>query len=84
MFLHALSVDRIDFPFEASLAACDVNPDKLVMHDHWIALVAVFFGKIVFLDEATLSYRQHGDNSCGARSMLSIGYNLSRRKTREL
>ena len=61
----------------ASLAACDVNPDKLVMHDHWIALVAVFFGKIVFLDEATLSYRQHGDNSCGARSMLSIGYILA-------
>ena len=56
----------------SSLAACGVNPDKLVMHDHWIALVAAFFGKIVFLDEATLSYRQHGDNSCGVKPLLSL------------
>lgn len=56
----------------AHLAACGVNPDKLVMHDHWIALVAAFFGKIVFLDEPTLRYRQHGDNSCGVKPLLSL------------
>lgn len=37
-----------------------------VMHDHWIALVAGVFGRIFFLDDATLLYRQHSDNIFGA------------------
>ena len=42
-------------------------PDETIMHDWWIGLVASYFGKIGFLDEATISYRQHHKNSLGAR-----------------
>lgn len=41
-------------------------PDAAVMHDHWIALTACTLGKIEFLDEATLLYRQHSGNVFGA------------------
>lgn len=41
-------------------------PRRAVMHDHWIALAAAAFGKIVFLDEALYDYRQHGKNVLGA------------------
>ena len=41
-------------------------PLTAVMHDHWISLVATAFGKIVYLDEPTLYYRQHGGNIFGA------------------
>lgn len=38
------------------------------MHDHWIALCVSSNGGIVFpIHEATILYRQHGDNSIGAR-----------------
>ncbi|MCD8333685.1 MAG: glycosyltransferase family 2 protein, partial [Clostridiales bacterium] len=39
----------------------------VVMHDWWAALIAAQFGEIVYLDEATILYRQHGDNEQGAR-----------------
>jgi len=38
-----------------------------IMHDWWLALVAVLFGQVVYLDEATVLYRQHGENSIGAK-----------------
>ena len=41
-------------------------PRHAVMHDHWAALAAAAFGKIVFLDEALYDYRQHGGNVLGA------------------
>ena len=50
----------------ALLKAALPIPSEAVMHDHWITLVAAAFGKIVFLDEATLYYRQHDDNIYGA------------------
>ena len=43
-----------------------MNDDALVMHDWWASLVAAAFGEVVHLDRATISYRQHGDNSVGA------------------
>lgn len=36
-----------------------------LMHDWWIALVAALFGKNIYLNEATIRYRQHGDNTVG-------------------
>lgn len=42
-------------------------PDNAVMFDHWLALTASAFGRIEFLNEPTLYYRQHGENFTGAR-----------------
>jgi glycosyltransferase involved in cell wall biosynthesis len=42
-------------------------PETAVMHDWWLALVAVLFGKIVYLNQPTILYRQHGNNSVGAK-----------------
>ena len=43
-----------------------VRDDAIVMHDWWASLVAAAFGEVVHLDQATISYRQHSDNSVGA------------------
>jgi len=42
-------------------------PAEAVMHDWWLALVAATFGKVVYLDDQTILYRQHGNNSVGAK-----------------
>ena len=41
-------------------------PDEVVMHDHWAMLTAAYFGKIGFINEPLLLYRQHGKNVLGA------------------
>ena len=38
-----------------------------IMHDWWIGLVASSFGKIDYINEATIKYRQHCDNDTGAK-----------------
>lgn len=43
-----------------------VRDEAIVMHDWWASLVAAAFGTVIHLDRATISYRQHGDNSVGA------------------
>lgn len=44
-----------------------------VMHDWWLSLVAAAFGKVGFVDRATMSYRQHGANTIGAKPW-SVGF----------
>lgn len=41
-------------------------PESAPMHDWWLALVACLFGQVVAVDQATVLYRQHGDNRVGA------------------
>ncbi len=46
-------------------------PQKARYHDWWIALIAASCGKIGFLPDRTMLYRQHGFNVVGSRSFLS-------------
>lgn len=41
--------------------------NNCMMHDWWIALVASNFGKIAYINEPTIKYRQHSSNSVGAK-----------------
>lgn len=44
--------------------------EKALMHDKWIALkLAASNGVLDYVNEATLLYRQHGDNEIGARKV---------------
>lgn len=47
-------------------------PPEAIMHDYWLALAAAAFGKIAYLNEPTILYRQHGANDTGAQK-----YNIS-------
>lgn len=44
-------------------------PENFRMHDWWLAFVASFYGKIAYLDEPLIKYRQHGGNTVGVPGM---------------
>lgn len=46
---------------------CVSIPDGAIMHDWWMGLVASYFGKISYIDEVTIKYRQHRGNAIGAK-----------------
>ncbi len=48
-------------------------PDTAIMHDHWLALTAAAFGRIIYLGIPTMMYRQHSNNVLGA-SQYGIKY----------
>lgn len=41
--------------------------ENSIMHDWWISMVASNFGKIAYLEESTISYRQHSSNDTGSK-----------------
>lgn len=47
-------------------------PKDIIMHDYWLALVAAASGKLIFVNEATIKYRQHGHNTVGAKKYISF------------
>jgi glycosyltransferase involved in cell wall biosynthesis len=47
-------------------------PNQSIMHDWWIGLVASYFGKIAFLEDKTIKYRQHNKNDTGAKKYSYI------------
>ncbi|MBQ1392038.1 MAG: glycosyltransferase family 2 protein [Lachnospiraceae bacterium] len=55
MFNRALQQKLVCFPLHARY------------HDWWIALIGAAFGKVCYLDEITILYRQHGNNVEGAK-----------------
>lgn len=46
-------------------------PKNAKFHDWWIALVAASIGKIGYVNQSTLLYRQHGNNVVGNSSFLA-------------
>ena len=68
---------------------CLPIPNDAIMHDWWIGLVATQFGKIGYLNESTIKYRQHTSNTIGAKGFdttfvlksiskkVSLGGNIS-------
>jgi glycosyltransferase involved in cell wall biosynthesis len=40
--------------------------DCVIMHDHYLAIIASLFGKIICLNKTTMLYRQHANNVVGA------------------
>jgi len=50
------------------------HAEEILMHDYWAALIACVFGKICYIDTATIDYRQHGNNNVGAANARSLEY----------
>jgi len=46
---------------------CLPIPSKAIIHDWWIGLVDSKFGKIGYLNSPTIQYRQHNNNTVGAK-----------------
>lgn len=42
-----------------------IQKDKIVMHDWWSALITSIFGQVAFVNEKTIYYRQHSNNTIG-------------------
>ena len=60
------------------LACADCDAEKIVMHDWWLGLTAARFGRIAYLNAPTGYYRQHAQNSVGAKNVSSTAYVIDR------
>lgn len=47
-------------------------PEKILMHDWWIALCAAACGRIGYISHPTVLYRQHGTNVIGAKNFWDM------------
>jgi glycosyltransferase involved in cell wall biosynthesis len=54
------------------------NLDDIIMHDWWAALIASWCGRMEFIPEPTINYRQHTGNSVGALAIHDKKYLLKR------
>ncbi len=52
-------------------------PNKAIMHDWWLGLMASAFGKIKPIEKSTVLYRQHSSNDTGAKG-YSASYFINR------
>lgn len=50
---------------DAILPYLETVPEEIRVHDWWLALICCHFGKISYLSETTLQYRQHSGNMIG-------------------
>lgn len=66
----------------ALLEVASPVPSAAIMHDYWFALCAATFGRLLYLPEPTLEYRQHQHNQIGTRRHTRIpnigGHGLAR------
>lgn len=58
----------------------EVRVENILMHDHYAAILALLFGELIYLDASPILYRQHADNSVGAKNAKSFSYLFSRWK----
>lgn len=56
---------------------CDI-PSNVIMHDWWVALIAVAFGRIGLVNESTILYRQHESNRVGSKDVASFLFLFSK------
>lgn len=70
MMLNRALMDKIEY-----------IPKECRMHDWWISLTASAIGKIYTINESTMLYRQHENNTCGVQKH-SDEVNISRIKAR--
>lgn len=64
--------------FNAALRErCVPIPPEAVMHDHWVSLIAAKCGRIEYLDEPLVQYRQHARNVFGGKK-VGLGYYVGR------
>lgn len=61
---------------ERMLQAKEYN--KIIMHDYWAALIAAIYGTVGFIEDHTMLYRQHANNSVGAKASLNPLYLVKR------
>lgn len=52
----------------------------LFQHDHWILMHAAWYGKVLYIPQATVKYRQHSGNEIGAHG-VSYSYFLKKLKS---
>ncbi len=55
-----------------------VDSPDIIMHDYLAAIYAKVFGKTVFIDRPLVSYRQHHNNSVGAKANKTPLYLIKR------
>jgi glycosyltransferase, family 2 len=58
------------------------RPEVSFMHDWWLGLIAFTFGKVGFLNECLVKYRQHENNELGAKNPLELRSIKRRNKQR--
>ena len=59
-------------------------PEKTIMHDWWLNLLAISLGKVLYINTPTILYRQHSNNTLGAGIDSSIKNNLMKLSNTDL
>ena len=59
------------------------RPEVSFMHDWWLGLIAFTFGKVGFLNECLVKYRQHENNELGAKNPLEL-HNIKKRNKQRI
>ena len=56
----------------------NINTKNIIMHDWWLAIAASKIGIVSYMNKQLNLYRQHSDNSVGAKDVESMNYILSK------
>lgn len=74
----------LNLPLKDILVKTEASNFDLWGHDGWTAIVASAVGKVDFIDQDLVLYRQHGDNASGLKNdytKLSIGFIFATMRT---